>query len=149
VWGFRKSGISFVAFPLMFGTLIGYMKGGSGSMGVNHAADIPFFFNTASNTNNFGVDSLSEEFSSYRWIIPHSISMIVYFAAYLNPIPPSSSSSALKGFTWPLYSTSTTAPPLLTFIDTSPGINITTDTYRIEAFKFVQTLVLGQLGHGV
>ncbi|TFY61394.1 hypothetical protein EVJ58_g4533 [Rhodofomes roseus] len=92
--------------------------------GVYHTADIPEFF---TDIDYIGTDAL------------------IYFAHYLNPNAPSnvaSNVSYLSNITWPLWNSSVDAPPLLTFVDPVPSVNITEDTYRLNQTDLLTQLFL-------
>jgi len=66
----------------------------------------------------------------------------VYFVNTHDPNPPSDSISLLRNTHWPKWNDSECCPPLLTFFDPSPTVNITPDTYRSEAMKLMNQLLL-------
>ena len=69
----------------------------------------------------------------------------VYFANYLDPNAPKkpvSTVSPLANITWPSWNSSLDAPPLLTFLDPVPSVNITTDTYRSNEMDLLTNLFL-------
>lgn len=57
--------------------------------------------------------------------------MTDYLVNFVNNLDPNGGDT----FAWPQYDTSSTQ--LLTFLDGSPSLNITTDTYREDAIAFV------------
>ncbi|KAF8962488.1 Alpha/Beta hydrolase protein [Flammula alnicola] len=87
--------------------------------GSNHGSDVPEFFGTGTNPDFIGTDAL------------------VNFANTLNPTKPSSPNSLLSGITWNEYSSSVTNPPLLTFVDPAPAIEITFDTFRLQPMQLL------------
>lgn len=62
----------------------------------------------------------------------------VNFVNSLNPNIPSAENDLL--IEWPQWSSNTSAPPLLTFLDSQSAAAITSDTYRVDAM-----IVLNQL----
>ncbi|EPT05194.1 hypothetical protein FOMPIDRAFT_84174 [Fomitopsis schrenkii] len=93
-------------------------------IGVYHSADIPEFF---TEIDYIGMDAL------------------IYFANYLDPNAPNktaSSISPLANISWPSWNSSLDAPPLLTFLDPAPSVNITADTYRVNETDLLTSLFL-------
>ena len=67
----------------------------------------------------------------------HLTKTLVYFTRQNDPNPPAGSISLLRDTYWPQWSSSPSNPPLLSFYDPSPTVNITSDTYRSDAMKLV------------
>ncbi|CAA7262234.1 unnamed protein product [Cyclocybe aegerita] len=72
---------------------------------------------------------------------------IIYFTRTGNPNAPKNSISLLKDAKWPLYDSSVQNPPLFTFVDPLPSVNITFDTDRIEPMKLISKLSFNEIGN--
>lgn len=121
----------------------GFLRGSKPYIGVYHTADMPEFF---TNVDYIGMDALS---MSPLLAGCHQTNVVahptVYFANYLDPNAPKKSVanvSPLANITWPSWNSSLDAPPLLTFLDCEPSVNITTDTYRLNETDLLTNLFL-------
>ncbi|EPT05372.1 hypothetical protein FOMPIDRAFT_1156199 [Fomitopsis schrenkii] len=93
-------------------------------LGAAHATDLLEFFTSI---DNVAVDAL------------------IFFTNNLDPNAPAdlqSGLSYLSGITWDKYNSSLDAPPLLTFSDPAPKLEITTDTFRVDALELLNELML-------
>ncbi|KAJ3515204.1 hypothetical protein NLJ89_g1904 [Agrocybe chaxingu] len=72
---------------------------------------------------------------------------IIYFTRIGNPNASKNSISLLKDAKWPLYGSSVQNPPLFTFVDPLPSVNITFDTDRIEPMKLISKLSFNEIGN--
>ena len=66
----------------------------------------------------------------------------VYFANKHDPNPPNDSISLLRNTHWRKWNDSECCPPLLSFFDPPPTVNITEDTYRRGAMSLLNQLLL-------
>ena len=76
---------------------------------------------------------------------PHWPSHLVFFTNNLDPNAPAdlaSGLSYLSDITWDKYNSDLDAPPLLTFVDPAPKLEITTNTFRVEAMELLNELML-------
>ncbi|KAF9485003.1 alpha/beta-hydrolase [Pholiota conissans] len=94
------------------------------TVGAAHQSDIPEFYGTGSSPDFIGTDAL------------------INFANTHNPNLPKNSKSLLSKFEWPLYASSATHPPLFTFQDPPQVVNITFDTFRVEAMNLINDITL-------
>ncbi|KAF9474072.1 carotenoid ester lipase precursor [Pholiota conissans] len=105
-----------------------FRRGKSSSLGASHGSDIPEFYGTSSPTaatiDFIGTDAL------------------VNFANTKNPNLPKNSMSLLSAIQWPEWGSSVSQPPLLTFQDPVPAVNITFDTFRIEGMNLINKISL-------
>ncbi|KZT09205.1 sterol esterase [Laetiporus sulphureus 93-53] len=72
-----------------------------------------------------------------------AVDALINFATNVNPNAPSdlpSGVSLLSDITWDQWGSDTSAPPLLTFVDPAPLVEITTDTYRASAMNLLNEL---------
>ncbi|KAF8154264.1 sterol esterase [Crassisporium funariophilum] len=107
-----------------------YLRGPSTPiLGAFHSTDIQEFYGITNNSAAVGMDAL------------------VYFVNSGNPNAPRDSTSLLRHIQWKTWSSSPTNPPLLTFIDPAPSVNITSDTYRADAMKVLSQLTLTKAVH--
>ena len=70
---------------------------------------------------------------------------IVFFTNNLDPNAPADLEpglSYLSDITWDKYNSNLDAPPLLTFSDPVPKLEITTDTFRVDAMELLNELML-------
>ena len=72
-----------------------------------------------------------------RLSFKYSLISLVYFARNCDPNPPFDSISLLRNTNWPKWSSDAENPPLLSFFDPAPLVNITVDTYRSEAIQLL------------
>ncbi|TFK32450.1 sterol esterase [Crucibulum laeve] len=74
---------------------------------------------------------------------------LVNFVNTLNPTTPSNPISLLSasGLKWNEWGSSATAPPMLTFLDPSPLLAITTDTFRADALDLLTSISLNLNGN--
>ena len=66
----------------------------------------------------------------------------VNFANTGNPTIPRNSKSLLSNVDWKPWDSSA-QHPLLTFLDPSPNVNITSDTYRVDAINLLNNITFG------
>ncbi|CAA7260930.1 unnamed protein product [Cyclocybe aegerita] len=97
-------------------------------LGVDHGSDFPEFMALVSDTGLIAADTL------------------IYFTNNGDPNAPQDSISLLRNTKWDTYDTSTENPPVFTFIDPPPSVNITFDTYRADAMKLLNKLSLKEIG---
>ncbi|KAF8581752.1 sterol esterase [Ramaria rubella] len=98
-----------------------YQRGKTAScMGAEHSNDLPEFFG-GPGSDFQGTDAL------------------VNFVTNLDPNTPSTNSGLSTLIEWPKYSSNTSAPPLLTFVDPS-SLELSPDTYRAEGFEAFSAL---------
>jgi len=93
-------------------------------LGTFHASDLVEFFT--------GVDYIGMD-------------AIINFATNLNPNAPAGLApgiSYLSDINWEQYSSNPSFPPLLTFIDPAPLVEITADTFRADAMAVLTNLSL-------
>ncbi|EED79829.1 sterol esterase from carbohydrate esterase family CE10 [Postia placenta Mad-698-R] len=93
-------------------------------LGSFHSSDLPEFF---TDVDFIGVDSL------------------INFATNLNPNAPPQlcpNISYLSKISWEQWATDALEPPLLTFQDPAPSVNITADTYRKAPMALLSNLAL-------
>ncbi|TDL16440.1 sterol esterase [Rickenella mellea] len=86
----------------------------NGPLGAYHGSDVPEFDGTIT-TDFIGTDAL------------------INFVNHLDPNAPKQikrNISLLENINWPQWITSTTSPPLFTFLDPAPSVAITPDTFR-------------------
>ncbi|KAJ3506308.1 hypothetical protein NLJ89_g6941 [Agrocybe chaxingu] len=100
-------------------------------LGYYHSGDIAEFFGLANNTDFTGTDSL------------------IYFTNYLNPNAPPGSISALRNFRWPVWNPWSPSPALFTFVEGTPSVTITEDTFRQAEMELLTNLTLAQVGQGI
>ncbi|TFK32449.1 sterol esterase [Crucibulum laeve] len=95
-------------------------------LGSSHGSDLTEFYGSGDLPDFIGTDAL------------------VNFANTLNPTTPSNSASLLSmsGLEWKEWSSSARAPPMLTFLDPSPLLAITADTFRAEAMDLLISISL-------
>jgi len=118
--------------------IIGYVRDPSvPALGVSHGSSKSYFFGLSSQSDFVATDALSK----YLSLVPkahHVLTTIsVYFAGKHDPNPPAGSISLLRHTKWPKWSSSAENPPLLSFYDPAPLVNITSDTYRSKAIKLM------------
>ncbi len=118
--------------------IIGYVRDASApGLGVLHGSSKSYFFGLSSQSDFIATDALSK----YLSFVPnthHVLTTIsVYFASKHNPNPPADSISLLRHTKWPKLSSSAENPPLLSFYDPAPLVNITLDTYRSKAIELM------------
>jgi carboxylesterase type B len=92
-------------------------------LGSFHSSDIPEFYGTGTTPDFIGTDAL------------------VNFANTGNPNLPKNPISLLSAIDWPEW-TASANPPLLTFLDPAPTVNITFDNYRLDAMNLLTKLSL-------
>ncbi|KAJ3508779.1 hypothetical protein NLJ89_g5567 [Agrocybe chaxingu] len=97
-------------------------------LGVAHGSDLPEFMALVTDTGFIGADAL------------------IYFIHNGDPNAPQDSISLLRNTKWEVYSSSTENPPLFTFVDPPPSVNVTFDTYRTDAMKLLNKLSLKEIG---
>jgi len=93
-------------------------------IGSYHASDIVEFY---TGVDYIGMDAL------------------INFANHLNPNAPSglpSNTSYLSNLEWDRWNSSISQPPLLTFWDPAPTVNITADTFRQVAIEVLTIITL-------
>lgn len=91
-------------------------------LGSHHMTDIPEFFT--------GIDYIGTD-------------ALINFAYNLNPNVPSTLApnvSYLSNITWEQWNSSTSAPPLFTFLDPAPSVTISSDTYRAAAMDLLNEM---------
>jgi len=118
--------------------IIGYVRDPSlPALGVSHGSSKSYFFGLSSQSDFVATDALSK----YLSLVPkahHVLTTIsVYFAGKHDPNPPAGSISLLRHTKWPKWSSSAENPPLLSFYDPAPLVNITSDTYRSKAIELM------------
>ncbi|KAF8995824.1 carotenoid ester lipase precursor [Cyathus striatus] len=91
-------------------------------LGSFHSSDLDEFYGSGTLPDNIGTDAL------------------VNFVNNLNPNSPKNINSLLSLTNWPLYSSSSTSPPLFTFVDPAPLVEITADTFRASALQTLTDL---------
>ncbi|KAH9936513.1 sterol esterase [Fomitopsis serialis] len=85
---------------------------------------------------------LLEFFTSIDYIAPDAL---IFFTTNLNPNAPAdleSGLSKLSDITWDQWGSDASAPPLLTFVDPAPEVEITADTFRADAISLLNELML-------
>ncbi|KAJ3514034.1 hypothetical protein NLJ89_g2603 [Agrocybe chaxingu] len=97
-------------------------------LGVDHGSDFPEFMALVNSTGLIAADAL------------------IYFTRNGDPNAPQDSISLLRNTKWDVYSSSVENPPLFTFVDPPPSVNITFDTYRADAMKLLNKLSLKEIG---
>ncbi|KAH9841711.1 sterol esterase [Rhodofomes roseus] len=83
-----------------------------------------------------------EFFGSIDYIAPDAL---IFFTNNLNPNAPAdleSGLSKLSDITWDQWGSDISAPPLLTFVDPAPEVEITADTFRADAISLLNELML-------
>ncbi|KAF8991873.1 hypothetical protein BDQ17DRAFT_1332622 [Cyathus striatus] len=70
------------------------------------------------------------------------VDALVNFVNTLDPNLPKHNNSVPPSIHWPLYNSSINAPPLLTFFDPAPSVNITTDNFRALALTQLMNISL-------
>ncbi|KAF9530016.1 sterol esterase [Crepidotus variabilis] len=98
-------------------------------LGAFHSSELGEFYGQEKGTNFIGADS------------------VVFFAIYGNPNAPKNSISHLSNITWDKWSSSSKNPPLLTFIDPAPSVNITLDTFRQAPIQLLVDLLPTKIGN--
>jgi len=99
-------------------------KRGKGPVGAFHSSDIPEFYGSGASPDFIGTDAL------------------VNFANTGNPSNPHNSMSLLSNVDWKPWDSSA-QHPLLTFLDPSPNVSITFDTYRADAMNLLNNITVG------
>ena len=113
-------------------------------LGAAHGTDILEFF---TGIDYVAVDALGAPFNNSVAASKsaHRPSHPVFFTNNLDPNAPAdleSGLSHLSGITWDKYNSNLDAPPLLTFSDPAPKLEITTDTFRTDAMELLNELML-------
>ncbi|KAJ6508826.1 sterol esterase [Mycena sanguinolenta] len=101
-------------------------------LGAFHGSDIGEFY---------GVPGLADPAGSTPDFI--GTDALIFFASQLDPNPPSSLAqnvSYLSQTKWDKWSSSVVSPPLLTFTDPQPSLNITLDNYRVAAMNLITSI---------
>ncbi|KZT67296.1 sterol esterase [Daedalea quercina L-15889] len=83
-----------------------------------------------------------EFFSSIDYVAPDAL---IFFTVNLNPNAPAdlpSGLSRLSDITWDQWGSDSSEPPLLTFVDPAPSLEITADTFRADALDLLNELML-------
>jgi acetylcholinesterase len=112
-------------------------------LGAYHSSDIPEFYGTGANPDYIGTDALGKEPSrSQPSATYHSL---VNFANALNPNT-HNPKSLLSSVNWDLWGSSAVAPPLLTFFDPAPSVNVTFDDFRIDQINLLTEVTLKLFG---
>lgn len=96
-------------------------------LGAYHSSDIPEFYGSGASPDYIGTDAL------------------VNFANALNPNT-HNPKSLLSSVNWDLWGSSTSAPPLLTFFDPAPSVNITFDNFRVDQINLLTEVTLKLFG---
>jgi len=101
-----------------------YVRGSSTPvLGAFHGSEIYDFFGFNNQTDWVATDA------------------VIYFTRNLDPNPPADSISLLRNTKWPKWGSSAAYPPLLSFFDSAPTVNITSDTFRSDAINLMIQLL--------
>lgn len=92
---------------------------------------------------SFHSSDLDEFFTAIDYV---GTDIIINFANNLNPNAPEGLApgvSPLSEINWEQWGSNPSAPPLLTFMDPTPSVEITTDTFRADAMTLLNNLAMG------
>ena len=127
--------------PLNHHLLLVYKRGKTTPyLGAFHSSDIPEFYSSGVAPDFIGTDALGM-FSSLVIIAVLIHVYAVNFANTGNPTIPQNPKSVLSTLDWQPWNSSADHP-LLTFLDLAPNVNITFDTYRVDAMKLLNSISL-------
>ncbi|KAF8993620.1 Alpha/Beta hydrolase protein [Cyathus striatus] len=91
-------------------------------LGSFHSTDIVEFYGLDPDAIALGLDAL------------------INFVNTMDPNSPKRNNSLLSSTPWPLYNSSSKAPPMFTFFDPSPSVNITTDDFRASEIQLLNNI---------
>ena len=126
--------------------LLVYKRGkATPDLGAFHSSDMSEFYGSGVAPDFIGTDALGAFLSLcfYHllcWLGQHVCS--VNFVNTGNPTIPFNSKSLLSSVDWRPWNSSSPDHPLLTFLDSTPNISITYDTYRVDAMNLLNNISL-------
>jgi len=112
-------------------------------IGAAHASDIAEFYGFGTQPDLIGMDAISERLLDSLHSDVNSFE--VNFANTLDPNT-KNTKSLLSKINWPRWESSAVAPPLFTFVDPAPAVNITFDTFRTKEIDLLITIALKLFG---